>query len=474
MTRARRINGTLRRVARLCAGLLFALLAHLTFVQAFSSRSLNADPRNERARIARFDEPRGAILSYEGTVVATSRETDGGPYRYRRSYPHGEMFAPVTGHLTAGQATGAERAMEAALSGTDAKVKMQSLVRVGTEQAADVRLTISDRAQWAAYQSLRTAGRPGAAVAVNPATGAILALASYPSYDPNAYATFDAAALARTEQRLRGAPGRPLLNRATAETYPSGSAFKLVTAAAALATGEYGPATELPGPARLRLPGTTQYVDNAHGGPCGRAARRPLARAFRISCDTAFAGIGLQLGQDTLRDQADAFGFNDPGLTIPLPVAPSSYDGDADRARTALSAVGAPGGRVTPLMVAMLSAAVANHGTLMRPYLVEEVRLRDGSVISRAAPAPYRTTLTPELAGQLGAMMTAITRPGGPGAAAAVPGISVAAQSAGPGAPALFTAFAPARAPEVAVGVVLERPGPAAPIARTIMQAVLT
>ncbi|MEV4221460.1 penicillin-binding transpeptidase domain-containing protein [Nonomuraea sp. NPDC049725] len=474
MTRARRINGTLRRVARICAGMLFALLAHLTFVQAFSSRSLNADPRNERARIARFDEPRGAILSFDGTVVATSRETDGGPYRYRRFYPHGEMFAPVTGHLTAGPATGVERALEAALSGTDAKVKMQSLVRIGTEQAADVRLTISDRAQWAAYQSLRAAGTPGAAVAINPATGAVLALASYPSYDPNAFATFDSAALARVERRLNRAPGSPLLNRATAETYPAGSAFKLVTTAAALATGEYGPATELPGPARLRLPGTTRYVHNADGRPCGRDARPTLARAFQGSCDTAFAGIGLQLGQDTLRDQADAFGFNAPELTIPLPVTPSSFDGAADRSHTALAAIGGPGGRVTPLMVAMLSAAVANDGTLMRPYLVEEVRLRDGSVIRRAAPAPYRTTLVPELAGQLTAMMTTITRPGGPGTAAAIPGISVAAKSAGPGGPALFTAFAPAGAPEVAVGVVLERPGPAAPIARTIMQAVLS
>ncbi|MEO3801027.1 penicillin-binding transpeptidase domain-containing protein [Nonomuraea sp. B1E8] len=474
---ARRIDTPLRRVARACAAMLFVLLAHVTLVQAFGSHTLNADPRNERPLIARFERPRGDILTYEGTPVAVSRPTGHGPYLYRRVYRHGAVYAPVTGHVSLSGSTGIEHAQDAVLSGDDAKVRVQSLVRDGAVEGADVRLTISERAQWAAYQSLKATGVPGAAVAISPATGAILALASYPSHDPNALTTFDPDRLAETARRFRDAPSRPMANRALHRLYPPGSTFKLVTTAAALASGEYTPSTVVDAPARLRLPGTPMYVDN--GERC--AQERPtLAYAFMASCDTAFAGIGLQLGQDLLRDQAEAFGFNATDLTIPLGTTPSRYPVAMDRARTALSAIGRHDDRVTPLMLAMLSAAVANNGVLMRPYLVEEQRLADGSVIGRADPAPYRTALSPVLARYLAAMMTTVTHAGGP---AAIPGVEVAAKSDTSergmvaGDHALVTAFAPADAPEVAVGVVLENPGHRAgavgDVARAVIEAAL-
>jgi peptidoglycan glycosyltransferase len=423
--------------------MLFALLAHLTLVQAFGSRDLNADPRNERALIARFGQPRGAIVTYDGAAVAVSRGTDGGPYRYRRFYPHGEMYAPITGHVSPRGAGGIERAREAVLSGDDTRVKLQSLVREGTAQGADVRLTIRKRVQWAAYRSLRATGRPGAAVAINPATGAILALATYPSYDPNAYTDFDPAALAAADDRLRRDPAEPLLNRALDRTYPPGAASRLITAATALTTGGHVPSTHL-------------------NPRCGKD-RLTLSQAFRLSCDPALADLGLSLGQDALRDQAEAFGFN-TALTVPLPVAASTYPSSQDRPGTALAAAGAPGVRVTPLMVAMLSATVANDGTLMRPYLVEQARLPGGSTINRAGPSPYRTAMSPAMADQLTTMMTTRPRPHSRGTAVAL---------ASTGSSTVFTAFAPARAPEVAVGVILDRPGPTAAIARAILQAAL-
>ncbi len=474
----------------MCAALMFALLANVTIVQAFGSHGLNSDARNERSVIARFDRPRGDILTYDGTTIATSRESGAAPYAYRRHYAGGEAYAAVTGQASLYRNTGIEQAEDDVLSGHDPRVRVRSIVRHGRAPGADVRLTITDRVQRAAYQGLRSAGHPGAAVAVNPATGAILAMASYPSYDPDARTTTDPAALDALDRRLADDPAEPLVNRAIGRTYPPGAAFTLVTAAAALSSGEYAPASRVAAPARLRLPGDAGDLPSP-GGRCGDG-RPTLPEAFRGSCDTAFAGIGLQLGQDVLRDQAEAFGFNDAGLAVPLPVARSTFPAGMDRARTALSAIGRHLDRVTPLMLAMLSAAVANQGVLMRPYLVEEVRLPDGSLIDRADPVRYRVAMTPEPARALTSMMTPVAATGGPGMSAALPDTSSALPgtavlpgssaalpglwvAAGSGPAALFTAFAPAGSPEVAVGVVLEHapPSAAAPIARSVVEAAL-
>ncbi|MFG1704705.1 peptidoglycan D,D-transpeptidase FtsI family protein [Nonomuraea sp. M3C6] len=479
-SRVRGINLPLRRVAKLCAAMLFVLLAHITVVQAFGSPVLNADRRNERPLIARFDHPRGDILTYDGTAIATSRPTGHGPYLYGRLYKSGELYAPITGYVSLHRSTGIEQAQDAVLSGDDTKVKVRSMVREEPVEGADVRLTIRERVQWAAYRSLKETGIPGAAVALDPATGAVLALASYPSYDPNAFTTFDRDRLAATTRRLKQTSSQPLLNRALNRLYPPGSTFKLVTTAAALASGEYTPSALVDAPTRLRLPGTPTYLENAVA--CGDA-RPTLTYAFQVSCNTAFANVGLQLGQDLLRDQAEAFGFNAPRLTIPLATTPSRYPPAMDRAQTALAAVGHHDNRATPLMIAMLSAAVANNGVLMRPYLVDEVRLPDGSIINRAGPVPYRTAVSTTLAKVLAAMMTTVTHKGGTGTGAAIPGVEVAAKTAiletVPGMEdyALVTAFAPADTPEVAVGVVLEHPGSranaVASIARAVIEAAL-
>ncbi|WP_084960132.1 penicillin-binding transpeptidase domain-containing protein [Thermoactinospora rubra] len=473
--RARRLNVPLRRVAAACAVSLFLLLANVTCLQSFRDDELTSDPRNRRALIARFDRPRGDIRAHGGTVLATSVKT-GGTFAYRREYPGGEPYAAVTGHLSLYGAAGLERAEDADLSGSDPKVRVSSLVGVGAARGADLTLTVRERVQRAAYDGLRAAGRPGAAVAVEPVTGAILALVSYPSYDPGGYAVLDSARLAETDARLRGDPAEPLLSRALSRTYAPGSAFKVVTAAAALSSGEYVPGTPVPAPDRLPLPGSEEIVEN--GEPCGDG-RPSLAGALALACDTAFASIGLDLGQDVLRDQAEAFGFNAEDLTVPLPVAASVFPPDLDRARTALSAVGRDGDRVTPMMLAMVAAAVANDGVLMRPYLVEEVRLA-GRVLRRAQPGEYRTAMAVETARDLTAMMVVATRPGGAAEAVALPGVAVAgyggtARDASDDA--AFTAFAPADAPEIAVGVLVEDAAPAAesaaPIARAMLQAAL-
>ncbi|OUC93812.1 peptidoglycan D,D-transpeptidase FtsI family protein [Streptosporangium minutum] len=479
--RARRINIPLRHVALVCGAMLFALLGKVTYIQALDADRLNADPRNHQTMIARFAGPRGEILLRDGTVIATSRDSGGADYRYRRVYPAGPLYAPVTGHISLYGGAGIEKAEDAVLSGGDPRVKVRSLV-YGTESGATLKLTVDGRAQRAAYEALRATGLRGAVVAINPATGAILAMVSLPSYDPNLYTTFDAARLDGVDRRLQADPGRPLLNRAIQQNYPPGSAFKIVTSAAALASGRYSPTTEVGAPEALRLPGTDTYLRNSGGTACGDG-NPPLAYAFKTSCNTPFAKIGIDLGQDALREQAEAFGFGADDLTVPMPVARSVYPPEMDRAQTAMSALGQFDDRATPLMIAMISAAVANDGVLMRPYLVEEVRLADGTVIDETEPSRYRQTLDEHEANRLTAMMVTVTRPGGTGTAAAIPGVDVAAktgtaENAASGQDhAIFTSFAPAADPRVAVGVLVEHGGfggrVAAPIAKAVMQAVL-
>ncbi|WP_250214821.1 peptidoglycan D,D-transpeptidase FtsI family protein [Acrocarpospora catenulata] len=472
------MNIPIRRVAVIGGMMLFALLANATYIQVFRADALRADLRNQRTSMARFEFPRGDILLADGTVLATSEKV-GGRYPYRRVYPQGAVYAAVTGYLSLNRSTGLELAEDAALSGEDPRVRVRSILK-NTVKGASVTLTIDQRAQKAAYEALRATGKPGAVVAIDPLSGAILAMVSYPAYDPNELTGFDLVKLARVDRELQTNPGRPLLNRATSQNYPPGSTFKVVTAAAALESGAYTPATPIIAPPRMDLPGTTVSLRNSGGEHCGDG-KPTLAMAFQLSCNTAFAAVGLHLGQDKLRGQAARFGFDDGGLTVPLPVAPSRYPEHMDRAQTAMSAIGQFDDLVTPLEIALISAAVANHGMLMRPYLVEEIRLSDGTVVSLGDPGQYRDSMSGAVAEQLTKMMVGVTRPGGTGALAAIPGIDVAAKTGtaeNDGSDhAVLTAFAPARHPMIAVGVLVEHGGSggqvAAPIARTVMRSVL-
>ncbi|MFC7648403.1 penicillin-binding transpeptidase domain-containing protein [Streptosporangium lutulentum] len=254
------------------------------------------------------------------------------------------------------------------------------------------------------------------------------------------------------DRRLRGDPGNPLLNRVIQQKYPPGSVFKIVTAATALSSGKYDPSTRVSAPTAFRLPGTNTYLRNFAGASCGDGDP-PLLYAFKLSCNTPFAKIGAALGQDALREQAEAFGFGTDDLTVPMPVARSVYPSGMDGAQTALSALGRFDDRATPLMIAMIAAAVANDGVLMRPHLVREVRLDDGRVIDDTEPSRYRQVLNADVAERLTQMMVAVTEPGGTGTAAAISGVTVAGKSgtaenvASQQDHAIFAGFAPASSP---------------------------
>jgi len=340
------------------------------------------------------------------------------------------------------------------------------------------------------YQSLRKAlgNQRGAVVALDPSTGAILAMVSHPQYDPTTLSSHNLDAVASAWKSLNADPGRPAVNRAIAgDLYPPGSTFKLITAAAALSSGKFTEESQIPGPASLDLPLTSTNLPTDDHQPCGAGNRTTLTHALEISCNTAFGWLGMQLGGDELRAQAAKFGFGD-SLRVPMRVTPSTVPAQLNAPQTAQSAIGQYDVRVTPLQMAMVSAAIANKGIVMSPYLIKDTRNSDLGVIEQTKPEQLSQAITPDVAAALTRMMITVVQ-SGTGTRAQISGIQVAgktgtAQHTQGGAPhAWFTAFAPADNPRIAVAVVVEDGGNAGneafggkvagPIAKAVIEAVM-
>jgi penicillin-binding protein A len=325
-------------------------------------------------------------------------------------------------------------------------------------------------------------------VALEPSTGKVLAMVSSPTYDPNQLASHDFTAVKRSWDQLNAAENRPLSNRGIQEVLPPGSTFKLVTAAAALSSGQYTPDTIVKGGTRLDLPQTSTDLVNDGGNNCG-GDRITLSQALQVSCNVSFGDIGLKLGDDALREQAEKFGFGQTALQDLPGQVPSRFPADPDEPQTALSAIGQFDVAATPLQMAMVSAGIANGGTVMRPYVVDEVRGPDLSVLDKTEPEAYRSNaVSASVARDLTQMMIEVVDQG-TGTTAQIPGMKVAgktgtAQSSPERPPyAWFVSFAPADDPQVAVAVLVEDAGVerdaisgsglAAPIAKRVMEAVI-
>lgn len=482
------MNGPLRRLAIVVSLLFVMLLTSTTYIQFADADSLNAGPGNSRALYKQFGRERGPIL-VGGQPIAESVKVDDA-YGFQRQYPMGREYAAVTGFYSiVFGATGMEDARGDYLSGTADQLfyrRMADLLTGQQPQGASVELTISARVQRAAWNAL--GDQRGAVVAIDPQTGNILAMVSKPSYDPNLLASHDTTKVATARKQLLDDPGRPLENRAiSGRLYFPGSVFKLVTASAALTSGRYTTSTLLPGPAQLDLPQTKTSLPNDFNGACSPSGKISLLDALRVSCNTAFGSLGMSLGEQAIQSQAQAYGFGKP-LQIPLTVTPSTFPAGISQAQLAQSAIGQFDVRVTPLQMAMVAAAIANHGVLMKPNLVQTINGANLEVISRTQPEQLSRPLSPEAAAALTTMMEAVVR-SGTGTRAQISGVQVAGKTGtaqqGPGQPpnAWFTSFAPADNPRVAVAVVVEDGGKlgddasggavAAPIARKVMQAVL-
>ncbi|MBD0690446.1 penicillin-binding protein [Streptomyces sp. CBMA123] len=479
-----------RRAGTFCLLLVGALCVQATRVQVFEADDLDRNQANQRLTVERYAQPRGDIL-VGGQAVTGSRPT-GGRYAYKRTYGDGPTYAAVTGF--ASQAYGnsqLEGTEDDLLTGTDGRLSGWSLwdaVSRRRNPGGDVYTTIDRAAQQAAMRGL--GDQKGAVAAIEPATGRILALASTPSYDPGGFAG-SAGADQTAWNRLQADTDQPMLNRALRQTYPPGSTFKVVTAAAALSAGVVtDPDAPTAAPFPYVLPGTTTPLMN-DSAACDRPGLS-LDAAMTASCNSVLGYLGVRTGLSELVATAEGFGFNDPKLDLPVRPARSNVDTAMDPAQLALSSIGQFDTAATPLVMAMVAAGIANDGTVMRPQLVDRLTRSDGTEVELMKPAVYRRALTPAVAGQVRRLMTDVVENGTGGNAridgAVVGGETGTAQHGvdNSGTPyAWFIAWAkPAGSdavPPVAVAVVVADSDAtdvtggalAAPVARAVLRAVL-
>ena len=484
------MNKPIRMVAVFSLVLFLALLVNSTYLMYVRADGLSEDPRNRRVITATFSRERGAILVGKEAIARSVPSED--QYKFQRAYAQPRKYAPLTGYFSFFSQTGVERSQNPVLAGDDSRLFVTRLVDLLSNTdptGGNVLLTVNAAAQDAAWAGLEAlpGDAAGAVVAIEPNTGRVLAMASTPTYDPNGFASHDLKAVAELGETLNDDPARPLINRGIGTTLPPGSTFKLVTAAAAIESGDYDADSMVPGGFRFQLPQSDTTIGNYDGGNCG-GRRITLTQALQVSCNVTFLTLANELGNEAVADQAEAFGFNSTALEDLDGQAESLYPRDMDPPQTAMSGIGQSSVTATPLQMAMVAAAIANDGDVMRPYVVDEVRAPNLSVLDRTDPQSISKAISSTTAEELTRMLVA-TVDDGTAAPAQIPGVEVAgktgtAQSTGDRPPyAWFVSFAPANDPRVAVAVLVESSDTSpdeigggalgGPIAKAVMEAVI-
>jgi peptidoglycan glycosyltransferase len=482
------MNRQIRTLGIAALALFLVLFIQLNNIQVLSAKKLNDNRLNTRQAVKDFSQPRGAIQTADGVVIADSIDT-GDSFQRLRRYPTGDRFAHITGYFsfTFGS-EGVERTYNKELTGKANKLKLNNLsdLLLDKKRTANVTLTLTDKLQQVAIQGLGQ--RKGAVVAIDPRNGAVLAMADFPSFDPNPLAAHDQKVVRQAWAQLSTNLDKPLLPRAYRDRYFPGSTFKIVTAATALSNGVTTTQPVFPQLTELPLPQSGgQVLKNFGGERCGGALPEILA----ISCNTAFAQLGLDLGGPKMAAGADAFGFNAaPPLDLPV-VARSLFPPASaflhDKPALAKSAIGQQDVQASPLQMALAAGAIANKGVAMVPHVMNEVRDSEGQVVDRFKPEQWKTAITPDVATTMKDMMIGVVDHG-TATRVAIPGVQVAAktgtaQTGNNTSHTWMVAFAPADAPRVAVAVIVEnQPNVseatggvvAAPIARAVLQAVLS
>ena len=475
----------IRKLAVVLLVMFFILFAKLNDLQVVRAEKLATAPGNTRAITRDFSGERGVIQTSDGAIVAQSAPVDTSFERLRQ-YPEGALFAHIGGYFSFTYGTeGVERTYNADLAGRSAAVQKLTDLLADRTRTGNVTLTLSKGLQQVARDSL--GDRKGAVVALNPTDGSVLAMWSNPSFDPNPLAAHDQKAVQAAWTSLQADANQPLLPRAYRRNYPPGSTFKVVTAAATLERRPELAVKPYPVLRELDLPQTSANLPNFGGSNCGGA----LADLLRVSCNTGFAQMGLDLGPEALAGESGDFGFNSrPPLDLPavaksvFPVAGSFRQ---DQPALAKSAIGQQDVAATPLQMALVAAGVANGGIIMKPHVMAEVRDSEGGVVRTYQAEQWMKAMEPQNAASLRDMMITVVNNGTAGRAA-VPGVQVAAktgtaQTVGDNSHAWLIAFAPAEQPRVAVAVIVEsQPGLgdtvtggriAAPIAQAVLKAAL-
>ncbi len=380
-----------RQVQRLGVTLLAlfgALFVQLNLIQIVRANEYADNQANRRTIIAEYDIERGPIV-VGGSEIVHSEETDD-ELTYLRVYEQPGLYAHLTGWYSfVLQRSGLEQALNTDLTGLPTDLIAQNLAELisGRGRAGStVELTIDPRIQQSARQAL--GDRIGAVVALETATGRVLASYANPTFDPNRLSSHDGGQILDAWSELNARADRPLLDRVTRDAPPPGSTFKLLVAAAAIERG-IDPSTAFEDLASYTPPQTTVPIENFSAGrPCSDGATITLADALRVSCNTVFAKLGVDLGAEVLIQTAEAFGFNRP-IPYELPVVASRIPKDLDPAATAQSAIGQRDVRITPLHMAMIVSAIHNDGELVRPFVVQRVLDSTGRLVRGSNQGPW-------------------------------------------------------------------------------------
>lgn len=425
------MNAPLRRVGVVVIVLFAALFVNLNWVQAYKSDAYRTDDHNGRVQLEEYDRQRGTISTHEGIPIGQSVPTND-QLKFLRAYPLLPLaYAPITGYKpVSGLATNIERAEDPFLSGNSDALFTERLRAMFTNTKStggNVQLTILKTVQEKAYTDLLNNNlgvKNGAAVVLDPTSGAILAMATTPSYDPNQMTVHDSTAAQSAFEKLNQDPTKPLLNRATQDTYPPGSTMKVIISAAALSEGDYTPDTTIPaGPSYTPVQGGGFTIHNAEADICPDPDIT-LILALTQSCNTGFAQLGVKLGANKVKSMAQAFGFEDKSLTIAgdgntaMTVVAShtgamtAQDGSDDPNAVAQSSIGQLDVRDTPLFDAMVAATVANGGVQMKPYLVDKLQAPDLTTTDVTQPRTLRTPISGKVASDLQRMMISVVQNG--------------------------------------------------------------
>lgn len=483
------MNTPLRRVSIAVMVMTVALLLNATYVQVIKADSYRSDPRNSRVLLDEYSRQRGQI-SASGTVLASSVATED-RYKYQRAYPNAPAaYAPVTGFYSMQYGSaGLERAEDEMLNGSDSHLfgsRLVDLISGRDPRGGNVVTTIDPAMQEIAYEQLTSKGYSGSVVAIEPSTGKILTMASAPSYDPSRLSGHDGASATQAWEELSNHDEQPLVNRAISHTYPPGSTFKTVVTAAALSNQVSSVQDRFTAAPNITLPGTDTTLENYNGNPCGSGSTASLYDAFRLSCNTAFAELGIDVGAQNLKDEAAAFGIG-THRDIPMPVADGGVGPMPDNAALGQSSIGQRDVAVTPLDNAVVAATIANGGVRMEPYLVDQLQGPDLSELATTEPVSVGQAVNSDVASTLTDLMVASEKNTGGGGE---PGYQIASKTGtaehgknprNTPPHAWYIAFAPAENPKIAIAVIVEDGGNraldatggsvAAPVARAVLDA---
>jgi peptidoglycan glycosyltransferase len=417
------VNSSIRKVALALAIVFAALFANLQLVQVARSKSLSNDPRNGRILLKELGVKRGEILAADGTVLAESKATKNKAFPWRRVYPEANLFGHITGYYTNSAfcgSAGLERTYDAFLAGREPSTSQDFVDSLlgRTNPGNAIQITIDPKMQQIAATAMKN--QRGAVAAINPTTGAVLALYANPTYNPNLITQPIGDGCAKPKNALDTAKGNPLLFRATQERYPPGSTFKIVTATAGL-ENKMTPFTSFPNPSSLDLPQTDKNLRNFTGGSCPAGSRITMLRGLEVSCNTTFAQVAMAVGTDKFTAAAEQYGIDkvpDFDITAAASCVQAVAGGDCvtppDLAKPflAYSGIGQNDVRMTALQMAIVAGTVANKGRVPKAHLVSKILDPDHRVLEEIKPKASGPIYSTTVANSLQMMMHAVVSRG--------------------------------------------------------------